>query len=302
MGDSSAAKSKPNSNSALPTHSKDEAYLQTVIPKCQLLFESIKSQQRIQRLSLSPDPIQIVLPDGKVKEGKKWNTTPSDVAKEISKSLSSNALIAKVDGLLWDMHRPLEGDCELALSLSIVMRAMRPFGIPAHTFFARFNTQAYYSFRSILCIGPCATRGEEKQPFERIEVTQQQALKMFSDNPFKVEIINDLPEDKTLTVNRCGHLVDLCRGPHILNTSFVKAFSCLKASSAYWRGNKDRESLQRFYGISYPDQKHLKEYKTMLPGSCFFLPHGARVCSKLLEFIRSQYWKRGYEEVWTANM
>lgn len=90
-----------------------------------------------------------MLPDGKVKEGKKWNTTPSDVAKEISKSLSSNALIAKVDGLLWDMHRPLEGDCELALSLSIVMRAMRPFGIPAHTFFSRLNTQAYYSFRSM---------------------------------------------------------------------------------------------------------------------------------------------------------
>ncbi|RVX10519.1 Threonine--tRNA ligase, mitochondrial 1 [Vitis vinifera] len=93
----------------------------------------------------------------------------------------------------------------------------------------------------------------EKQPFERIEVSRNQALEIFSENSFKIEIINDLPEDKTITVYRCGPLVDLCRGPHIPNTSFVKAFACLKASSAYWRGNKDRESLQRVYGISYPD-------------------------------------------------
>ncbi|RVW50222.1 Threonine--tRNA ligase, mitochondrial 1 [Vitis vinifera] len=91
----------------------------------------------------------------------------------------------------------------------------------------------------------------EKQPFERIEVSRNQALEMFSENSFKIEIINDLPEDKTITVYRCGPLVDLCRGPHIPNTSFVKAFACLKASSAYWRGNRDRESLQRVYGISF---------------------------------------------------
>ncbi|KAG7032420.1 Threonine--tRNA ligase, mitochondrial 1, partial [Cucurbita argyrosperma subsp. argyrosperma] len=192
----------------------------------------------------------------------------------------------------------------------------------------------------------------EKQPFERIEVTRQQALEMFSDNKFKaieyccnnfhfltgvltflflndvyqVEIINDLPADKTITVYRCGPLVDLCRGPHIPNTSFVKAFACLKASSAYWRGSKDRESLQRVYGISYPDQKRLKEYIHLLeeakkydhrllgtkqelffchplsPGSWFFLPHGARIYNKLMDFMRGQYKDRGYEEVLSPNM
>ncbi|KAL2540125.1 Threonine--tRNA ligase [Abeliophyllum distichum] len=353
MGDSPSAKPKPNSKSVPPAHSKDEAYLQTVIPKRQSIFESIQSQQRIQRLSLSPDPIQIVLPDGKVKEGKKWNTTPFDVAKEISKSLSSNSLIAKVDGVLWDMHRPLEGDCKLAFCTFDSEEGRDTFWHSSAHILGQ-SLEVTYGCR--LCIGPCTTRGEgfyydafygelglnddhfkqieeaakkavdEKQPFERIEVTRQQALEIFSDNQFKVEIIIDLPEDKTITVYRCGPLVDLCRGPHISNTSFVKAFSCLKASSAYWRGNKDRESLQRVYGISYPDQRRLKEYKAMLeeakkydhreltkkqelfffhplsPGSCFFLPHGARVCNKLLEFIRSQYWKRGYEEVWTPNM
>ncbi|KAJ0966417.1 hypothetical protein J5N97_027555 [Dioscorea zingiberensis] len=104
----------------------------------------------------------------------------------------------------------------------------------------------------------------EKQPFERIEVSRDQALEMFSENKFKVEIINELPEDKTITVYRCGPLVDLCRGPHIPNTSFVKAFACLKASSSYWRGRADCESLQRVYGISFPDSKRLKEYLTLL--------------------------------------
>ncbi|GKB96499.1 threonine--tRNA ligase, mitochondrial 1 [Tanacetum coccineum] len=75
----------------------------------------------------------------------------------------------------------------------------------------------------------------------------------------QVEIISDLPKDNKIIVYRCGPLVDLCRGPHAPNTTFVKAIAFLKASTAYWRGNKDRERLQRVYGISYPDKKRLKE-------------------------------------------
>ncbi|KAK4489517.1 hypothetical protein RD792_005326, partial [Penstemon davidsonii] len=354
MGDSAGkSKSKPNATSAPPSFAKDDAYLQSVVPKRIAIFQSLQNEQNLIRLSLSPDLIQITLPDGKVKEGKKWNTTPFDVAKEISKSLASNALISKVNGVLWDMNRPLEDDCKLELFTFDTDEGRDTFWHSSAHILGESLEQTY---GCRLCIGPCTTRGEgfyydgfygdlglnedhfkqieaaakkavdERQPFERIEVTREQALDLFSDNKFKVEIIKDLPEDKTITVYRCGPLVDLCRGPHIPNTSFVKAFSCLKASSAYWRGNKELESLQRVYGISYPDQKRLKEYKAMLeeakkydhreltkkqelfffhplsPGSCFFLPHGSRVCNKLLEFIRSQYWKRGYEEVWTPNM
>ncbi|CAH9073953.1 unnamed protein product [Cuscuta epithymum] len=343
---------KASSNSA-PEYPKDEAYLQAVIPKRILLFESIKSQQQMQRLSLSPDPIKVELPNGAVKEGKKWNTTPFDIAKELSKSLASNALISKVNGALWDMMRPLEGDCKIELFTFDSDEGRDTFW---HSSAHILGQSVEMTYGCQLCIGPCTTRGEgfyydafygdfglnedhfkqieaqaakaasEKQPFERIEVSREQALEMFSDNKFKVEIIKDLPVDKTITVYRCGPLVDLCRGPHIPNTSFVKALACTKASSAYWRGDKDRESLQRVYGISYPDQKRLKEYLAMLeeakkydhreltkkqelfffhplsPGSCFFLPHGARVCNKLLEFMRSQYWKRGFEEVWSPNV
>ncbi|CAA0831400.1 Threonine--tRNA ligase- mitochondrial [Striga hermonthica] len=298
MGVSAAEKkAKHVSSPAPPAYTKDETYLQTVIPKRIELFESLKNQQNLSRLSLSPDPIQITLPDGKVKEGKKWSTTPFDVAKEISKSLASNALISKVNGVLWDMSRPLEGDCKLELFTFDTDEGRDTFWHSSAHILGESLEQAY---GCRLCIGPCTTRGEgfyydafygdlglnedhfkqieaaakkavdEKQPFERIEVTREQALNMFSDNQFKVEIIKDLPEDKTITVYRCGPLVDLCRGPHIPNTSFVKAFSCLKASSAYWRGNKD-----------------------------------VKVCKESMAYIQiknSQYWKRGYEEVWTPNM
>ncbi|KAE8648246.1 threonine--tRNA ligase, mitochondrial 1 [Cucumis sativus] len=334
-------------------HPKDEAYLSTTIPKRIQLFQSIQAQILADRSSLPSHQIKITLPDGTMKEGQKWKTAPLDVAKEISKSLAANALIAQVDGVLWDMSRPLENDCELKLFTFDSDEGRDTFW---HSSAHILGQSLEMEYGCKLCIGPCTTRGEgfyydafyddlglnddhfkqiesgalkavsEKQPFERIEVTRQQALEMFSDNKFKVEIINDLPEDKTITVYRCGPLVDLCRGPHIPNTSFVKAFACLKASSAYWRGNKDRESLQRVYGISYPDQKRLKEYLHLLeeakkydhrllgtkqelffchplsPGSWFFLPHGARIYNKLMDFMRAQYKDRGYEEVLSPNM
>ncbi|GFY91019.1 Threonyl-tRNA synthetase [Actinidia rufa] len=225
-----------------PGPPKDDAYLQNVIPKRIALFESIKAQQLADLQSIAGDPIKIILPDGNVKEGKKWMSTPLDIAKEISKSLAANALISKVNGVLWDMMRPLEGDCDLKFFKFEDDEGRDTFW---HSSAHILGQSLEMEYGCKLCIGPCTTRGEgfyydafygdlglnedhfkqidsgaskafgEKQPFERIEVTRNQALEMFSENKFK-------------------------------------------ASSAYWRGNKDRESLQRVYGISYPDQKRLK--------------------------------------------
>ncbi|XXG79469.1 hypothetical protein AAC387_Pa09g0526 [Persea americana] len=333
---------------------KDEPYLDSVIEKRVRLFESIKAQQNEARHRIAGETIRVlILPDGIVKEGKKWISSPMDIAKEISKSRAANALISQVNGTLWDMSRPLEEDCELKLFTFDTSEGRDTFW---HSSAHILGQSLEMEYGCKLCIGPCTTRGEgfyydafygdlalneehfdqiksqatkavaEKQPFERIEVSREQALEMFDENKFKVEIIKDLPEDKTITVYRCGPLVDLCRGPHIPNTSFVKAFTCLKASSSYWRGKSDRESLQRVYGISFPDAKRLKEYMVQLeeakkydhrilgqnqelfffhplsPGSCFFLPHGARIYNKLMEFIKAQYRERGYQEVLTPNM
>ncbi|XP_058074212.1 threonine--tRNA ligase, mitochondrial 1 isoform X1 [Magnolia sinica] len=340
----SIPKSKPN---------KDEAYLASIIEKRIRIFEAIKAQQIEERQRIGGETIRITLPDGAVKEGKKWISSPFDIAKEISKSLAASALISEVNGTLWDMSRPLEGDCELKLFTFDTKEGRDTFWHSSAHILGQ-SLEMVYGCK--LCIGPCTTRGEgfyydafyqdltlneehfgqihsqamtavaEKQPFQRIEVSREQALDMFKENDFKIEIINELPEDKTITVYRCGPLVDLCRGPHIPNTSFVKAFACLKASSSYWRGKKERETLQRVYGISFPDSKRLKEYLTLLeeakkndhrilgqnqelfffhhlsPGSCFFLPHGTRIYNKLMEFIRAQYRERGYQEVLTPNM
>ncbi|ONH90792.1 hypothetical protein PRUPE_8G074400 [Prunus persica] len=322
-------------------HAKD--YLMVDIPKRNKLFESIQAEQRAARQSHpSFDPIRITLPDGKVKEGKKWITSPFEIASEISKSLASNALISEVNGVLWDMNRPLEGDAELRI---LTLDSFDNNEDVRHTFWHSSShilgqaLEMEYGCR--LCIGPCArigTRldlcttskegfyydafhgdyGLNDEHFKKIESTAEMAI--------KVEIINGLPADQTITVYRCGPLVDLCRGPHIPNASFIKAFKCLKASAAYWRGNKDRESLQRVYGISYPDKKRLQTHMHKLeeakkydhrvlgknqelfffdpvsPGSCFFLPKGARIYNKLMEFIKKQYRERGYEEVISPNL
>ncbi|PIA31973.1 hypothetical protein AQUCO_04700086v1 [Aquilegia coerulea] len=352
------SKSKPSSKSKLSpssnlSHPKDTAYLEVITQKRIDFFQQIKAQQIEERNRIGGKLIKIKLPDGAEKEGKQWITSPMDVAKGIAKSLASEALIAQVNGALWDMDRPLEGDCELKFFKFEDDEGRDTFW---HSSAHILGESLEREYGCKLCIGPCTTRGEgfyydafygelglnedhfkqidsaalkavaEKQPFERIEVSREQALELFSENNFKVEIINELPEDKTITVYRCGPLVDLCRGPHIPNTSFVKAFACLKASSAYWRGKKERESLQRVYGISFPNSKSLKDYLHQLeeakkydhrqlgikqelfffnplsPGSAFFLPHGARIYNKLMNFMKEQYRARGYEEVLSPNM
>ncbi|ONM05683.1 Threonine--tRNA ligase mitochondrial 1 [Zea mays] len=316
---------------------RDDSYLEAVTHKRIRLFEEIQARQAVERLNIGGEVIKITLPDGAIKEGKKWITTPMDIAKEISSGFAASCLIAQVDETLWDMGRPLEGDCKLQMFKFDTNEGRDTFWHSSAHILGESLERAY---GCKLCIGPCTTRGEgfyydayyneltlneehfgvienqakkavaEKQPFERIEV----------------EIINELPEDKTITVYRCGPLVDLCRGPHIPNTSFVKAFACLKASSSYWRGKADRESLQRVYGISFPDSRRLTEYKHFLeeakkrdhrilgksqelfffhelsPGSCFFLPHGARIYNKLMNFMRKQYRDRGYQEVLSPNI
>ena len=168
---------------------------------------------------------------------------------------------------------------------------------------------------------------KEKQPFERIVLTKAQALDMFSDNPFKSAIIAaKIPDGGYTTAYRCGPLIDLCRGPHVPTTGAIKAFEVTKNSASFWLGDTDNDALQRVYGVSFPDAKAMRVYKTMVeeakkrdhrllgslqelyffhelsPGSAFFQPHGTRIYNKLMSYIRGQYISRGYQEVVTPNM
>lgn len=164
--------------------------------------------------------------------------------------------------------------------------------------------------------------------FEKLICTKEEVLELFKYNPFKLELIKKkIPDGKTTSVYKCGDFIDLCLGPHVKSTGKVKAFKALKNSSAYWLGDKTNDSLQRVYGISFLKKTELTEYLKMLeeakkrdhrtvgktlnfyffekdasPGSCFWLPEGAKIYNKLIEFIRYEYRLRNYKEVITPNV
>ena len=347
------------------------------------VFDRLYEKQQAS-LDAKPDmPIKITLPSGDIKEGIAFKTSPYDIAMGISKGLAESVVIAKVAyshkleddviiaadddeenenpnsnlidksaGELWDMTRPLVGDCTLSLLKFDDPEAKTVFWhSSAHILGAAIEG----TFGAHLTIGPPLQAGfyydsymgsetiqeedlkkvndkasevcKAKHPFVRLVLTKDEALEMFSANPFKVSLIrNKIPDGGKTTVYKCGTLIDLCMGPHLPNTGKVKAFTTVKSSSTNWLGQVTNDPLQRLYGISFPEKAQLKQWQEFQekakqrdhrllgtkqdlfffhqqsPGSCFWLPHGARVYNKLIQFIRHQYWVRGYEEVITPNI
>ena len=167
----------------------------------------------------------------------------------------------------------------------------------------------------------------EKLDIKRKLLTKTEALKLFKDNSYKIEIINeDVKEGDTITAYQQGDFIDLCHGPHVPNTSYIKAFKLTKIAGAYWRGDIKNKQLQRLYGTAFPSKKQMDEYFKMLeeaekrdhrkigkelelfmfhdwsPGSVFFLPKGAIIYNELINFVREEYRKRGYKEVITPQL
>jgi len=306
-------------------------------------------------------PIKVTLPDGKEIEGKSWITSPISIAEDISKSLANNAVVAKVNGKMWDLDRPFEEDSSLEL---ITFKGKDKDGnkvINSDAQYVYWHSTAHVLGEALervyggeLCYGPPVDNGfyydmhmenqqvsdkhfaelekvmkkiaAEKQPFERLEIKVETLKEMFKYNKFKLRLLNERVKTPTTTVYRCGSLIDLCRGPHLRHTGKVKAVKLYKNSSAYWEGNQNMETLQRVYGISFPDKKDLKEwmqfqeeakkrdhrkigkeqelffFHELSPGSCFFLPKGQFIYHKLESFIREEYRKRGFQEVITPNI
>ncbi|KAH8701886.1 putative threonyl-tRNA synthetase [Talaromyces proteolyticus] len=167
---------------------------------------------------------------------------------------------------------------------------------------------------------------KERQSFDRLEVTKDNLKKMFAYSKYKLHYINHLVEGEKSTVYRCGTLVDLCRGPHIQNTGKVKTFKIMQNSSAYFLGDQSNDSLQRIRGVAFPDKAAMKEHLKFLeeaekrnhlrigkeqelfffdeasPGCPFLLPNGTKIFNALQKLLRSEYRKRGYQEVQTPNM
>ncbi|RHZ23508.1 hypothetical protein DYB37_002951 [Aphanomyces astaci] len=350
------------------------------------VYDRVMAKQKEEIAAQPRKPIKITLPDGNVKEGISWETTPLDIAKAISQGLAETVVVAKVkyvgkphdpfsvtaadiDGNesqeadtcccsggsdqveeLWDVFRPLIGDCKLQLlkfedhegkmvfwhssahvlgeGLELLKGCHLTIGPPCLMSLISSYTHSTIAETELKEIEKRAAQVvKEKQPFERIVLTKDEALELFADNVFKTQIISTkIPDGGKTTAYRCGPLIDLCRGPHVPHTGKIKALAVTRTSSTYWLGKTTNDSLQRVYGISFPDAKQLKEWKhfqeeaakrdhrrlgiqeelfffhQLSPGCCFFLPHGARVYFKLLEFIRAEYRKRGYNEVITPNV
>ncbi|OQE24752.1 hypothetical protein PENSTE_c007G02435 [Penicillium steckii] len=167
---------------------------------------------------------------------------------------------------------------------------------------------------------------KEKQSFDRLEVSKENLKKMFWYSKYKLHYIDKLVTGEKSTVYRNGTLVDLCRGPHIQNTGKIKAFKIMQNSSAYFLGDQSNDSLQRIRGVAFPDKALMKQHLDFLaeaekrnhlklgkeqelfffdevaPGCPFLLPAGTRIFNALQTLLRSEYRKRGYQEVQTPNM
>lgn len=323
------------------------------------IFDKYKAEYAEKVASMSRQEIEITLPDGKTKQGTSWETTPFQIAEGIAASLAQKVIIAKVDGELWDLHRPLEKSCQLALL---------DFDSPDNNYEARqvfWHSSAHVLGEACerhfdgccLGYGPPQEAGgffyemrlaenravtpadypnleavvktavKEKQNFERLELPKEALLEMFAYNPYKQHYIqNQVPDGTSSTVYRCGPLIDFCRGPHVPHTGRIKALAILKNSSSFFLADAKNDTLQRVYGISFPDSKQLTEYKKFLeeaekrdhrrigkaqelfmfhelsPGSAFFLPMGMRIYNTLIDFIKSEYRQRGYVEVGSPNI
>ncbi|KAI1424123.1 Threonyl/alanyl tRNA synthetase [Xylaria sp. FL1777] len=179
------------------------------------------------------EQINITLPDGNVHVGTSWETTPFEIARGVSRSSAERTVVAKsaadannrVSGFYYEMALP--------------------------------ETRAISSTKDVESLTSLVTSiVGEKQPFQRLTVTEEQLLEMFKPNKHKKHIIGDKITDRSsTTVYRCGPLIDLCQGPHVPDTGKVEAFGILKLSASYFLGDPTNDSLQRVYGISFTDKK-----------------------------------------------
>ncbi|TID14372.1 threonyl-trna synthetase [Venturia nashicola] len=318
------------------------------------IFDELKVAYDAEIAAKPREDIVITLPDGSNKVGKSWETTPGDIARGIAKSLSERVFVAKVDGEVWDLERPLEKSCQLALlDFEDDDAKMVYWHSSAHV----LGECAEKRWGCDLCIGPPLKEGgfyyemrlpesaavlesdykplesiankaiKEKQVFQRLVLSKENLLEMFKSNPYKQHIIKDkIPDGTSTTIYRNGPFIDLCRGPHIPHTGRIKSWRVMKNSASYFLGDAANDSLQRIYGISFPDKKLMDEHLHYLeeaakrdhrkigtqqelfffdessPGSAFWLPHGTIIYKKLMAFLEEEYWKRGYNEVMTPNM
>ena len=293
--------------------------------------------------------MKITLKDGSVKEYEQAKSV-FDIAKDISEGLARVACAGEIDGERVDLRTMVDKDCSLNILTFEDKGGRDAFRHTAAHIMAQAIKRLYPETK--LAIGPSIDDGfyydvdsekvlttddfaaieaemkkivKENLTLERFELPREEAIKFFQEKnePYKVELIEDLPEDAVISLYRQGEFTDLCAGPHLMSTKPVKAIKLMKLAGAYWRGNEKNKMLTRIYGTAYTKNSELKAYVHMLeeakkrdhrklgkelnlfmfseegPGFPFFLPKGMVLKNTLMGYWREIHEREGYVEIST---
>ena len=296
--------------------------------------------------------MKITLKDGSSKEYAQ-SMSVIDIAKDISEGLARVATAGEVDGEVVDLRTVIDKDCELNILTFNDEKGKGAFRHTTSHIMAQAIKRLYPDTK--LAIGPSIEDGfyyyidretplvaedletieaemkkivKEDLPIKQYTMPRSEAIAYFKekDEPYKVELIEDLPEDAVISFYSQGEFTDLCAGPHLMSTKPVKAFKLTSLAGAYWRGSEKNKMLQRVYGTSYPKKAELEEYLHMMeeakkrdhrklgkelglfmmreegPGFPFFLPKGMELKNQLLDYWREIHKKAGYVEISTPIM
>ena len=296
--------------------------------------------------------MKITLKDGSSKEYAQ-SMSVIDIAKDISEGLARVATAGEVDGEVVDLRTVIDKDCELNILTFNDEKGKGAFRHTTSHIMAQAIKRLYPDTK--LAIGPSIEDGfyydidretplvaedlekieaemkkivKEDLPIKQYTMPRAEAIAYFKekDEPYKVELIEDLPENSVISFYSQGEFTDLCAGPHLMSTKPVKAFKLTSLAGAYWRGSEKNKMLQRVYGTSYPKKAELEEYLHMMeeakkrdhrklgkelglfmmreegPGFPFFLPKGMELKNQLLDYWREIHKKAGYVEISTPIM
>ena len=297
--------------------------------------------------------IKITFPDNSVKEYAE-GTTAMQIAESISPRLAQDVLAASVNGEIWDLTRPINQDAAIKLFKWDDEEGKYAFWHSSAHLMAEALQELYPGIK--FGIGPAIENGfyydvdpgeavikegdfpaieakmlelvAKKEEIKRQDISKEDALKMFNDRGevYKTELISEL-EDGKITTYTQGAFTDLCRGPHLPNTSYLKAVKILSVAGAYWRGDEKRKQLVRLYGITFPKKKMLDEYLVLMEeakkrdhrkigkelelftfstavgaGLPLWLPRGTQLRLKLEDFLKRIQKKYGYQQVMTPHI
>lgn len=296
--------------------------------------------------------MKVILKDGSSKEYAESKSV-IEIAKDISEGLARMATAGEINEEVVDLRTVVDKDCNLNILTFQDEKGKGAFRHTASHIMAQAIKRLYPDTK--LAIGPSVADGfyydidrdeplvaddlekietemkkivKEALPIQQFTKPRKEAIEYFKekDEPYKVELIEDLPEDSVISFYSQGEFTDLCAGPHLMNTKAVKAFKLTSLAGAYWRGSEKNKMLQRIYGTAFPKKAELDEYLTMMeeakkrdhrklgkelglfmmrdegPGFPFFLPNGMVLKNTLLDYWRQIHTKNGYQEINTPIM